>query len=185
LKTNSNKKHNIFKSIREEIENDELKIEKLDFIIKSLKERYNNVWIPAPEFIKESQSCKVRKVTFKNAVFIMKIVIKKMEKKVENINFKLNLKINELKQLYKEINLNNKDKSSEEWDWSLNFNDWKNVDNNKSNYILSINIINKNLNQNVDLDIKKILNGKVLSSSLLIPTANNDKEQINIVNDNK
>jgi len=180
LKANSNKKHNIFKSIREEIENDELKIEKLDFIIKSLKERYNNVWIPAPEFIKESQSCKVRKVTFKNAVFIMKIVIKKMEKKVENINLKLNLKINELKQLYKEINLNNQDKSFEEWDWSLNFNDWKNVDNNTSNYILSINIINNNLNQNVELDIKKILNGKVFSSSILIPTANNDKEQINI-----
>jgi hypothetical protein len=180
LKINSNKKYNIIKSIREEIENDELKLAKLDFIIKSLKERYKNIWIPAPEFTKECQNCKVRKITFKNENFRMKIVIKKMDNKGENINMKLNLKINELKQLYKEINLNNKDNLSEEWDWNLNFNEWKNIDNNSSNYILSINIIKSNLNHKVELDIKQILIGKMFSSTLLIPTTNNEKEKISI-----
>ena len=180
LKINSNKKYNIIKSIREEIGSDELKLKKLDFIIKSLKERYKNEWIPAPEFSKKCQSCKVRKITFENEDFRIKIVIKKMDNKGENINMKLNLKINELKELYKEINLNNKDKLSEEWDWSMNYNEWKNIDNNSSNYILSINIIKSNLNQKVELDINKILYGKVLSSTLLIPTSNNNKEKISI-----
>ena len=181
LKLNSNKKYNIIQSIREEIENDELKMTKLEFIIKSLKERYKNVWIPAPEFTKECQNCTVRKITFENENFRVKIVIKKMDNKGDNIKMQLILKINELKQLYKEINLNNKDKLSEEWDWDLKFDEWKNVDNNSSNYILSINIIKNNLNQKVELDINKILKGKVFSSSLLIPTSNNDKEKISII----
>jgi len=180
LKINSNKKYEIIQSIREEIGDDELKLAKLDFIIKSLKERYKNVWIPAPEFTKECQNCKVRKTTFENKDFSMKIKIKKMDNKGENINMKLNLKINESKQLYKEINLNNSDKLSEKWIWNLNFNEWKNVDNNSSNYILSINFIKNNLNQKVELDINKIFNGKMFSSSLLIPTSNNDKEKISI-----
>jgi len=180
LKINSYKQYNIIQSIREEIENDELKLAKLDFIIKSLKERYKNIWIPAPEFTKECQNCRVRKITFENENFRMKIAVKKIDNKGENIKMELNLKINELKQLYKEINLNNLDKLSEEWDWNLKFNEWKNIDNNSSNYILSINITKNNLNQKVEIDINKILKGKVFSSTLLIPTTNNDNEKISI-----
>lgn len=181
LKINSNKKYNIIASVREEIENDELKMKKLDFIIKSLKERYKNVWIPAPEFTKEYENCLVRKVSFENENFSMKIKIKKMDNnKFENINMKLTLKINELKHLYKEIFLNSANKFSDEWNWNLNFQEWKNVDNNSSNYILSINYIISNLNYKVELGISKIMNGKVCSYNLLIPKSNNDNDKIYI-----
>lgn len=181
LKIFSNKKYAMINSLKQELESDLLKLSKLNFIIQNLYNKYKNIWVPAPEYIKEYKNYKVQKRSFENSDFKLKIQIKKKDMNQKNINFIVTLKINELKRIEKEVKLNPEKNFSEEWVWTLNFKDWKNIDNNNSdNYIFSIKLEPNNLNNNLDFDISKVILGQVFSFNLLIPTLNNDKENIEI-----
>ena len=88
------------------------------------------------------------------------------------------LQINELKSVKKEININYQDKFYDEWIWNMNYNEWKNIDNNDENYILYI-YIDKNCILNKD--ISKIVNGLNFAFNVTIPTPNNNQISFSVI----
>ena len=155
-----------------------IKLQKLSTMITDLENKYNNVWVPAPDYEKETKKCAIEKMSYSNCDFKMKIQLKKLDNKRENISFIIFLLINEFKSLNKEININYEENFYEEWIWTLHYNEWKNVDNNDENFILGINnhknfLAQSDLNKNSRFDICKIVNNKIVSFNIPIPTLNN------------
>ena len=177
-------KTNMTENGKQILQNNNLKLQKLNFIIKELEKKYNNIWVPAPIYVKENKNCQVEKISYVNCDFSMKIQLKKLDNKKENINFIIFLKINELTNINKEIKLNYQENFYDEWIWNINYNEWKNIDNNNDHFILGVNVDKNYLNQNVinkdiKFDISKIVNGQVFSFNLIIPTPRN--EQITMI----
>ena len=123
---------------------------------------------------------------YDNCDFNIKIQIKKLDNKKENIFFYFNLKLNKSKNLSKEIKCNSQEHFFEEWIWTLKYNEWRNVDNNSDdNYIFGIKIYKNEFNKyilhkDVQIDIDKIINGKIYSFKTFIQSKNNDKIVFNI-----
>ena len=172
--------------IKQNLEYNKIKLQKIDFIIKELEKKYNNIWVPAPEYEKKLKKYKVEKISYTNCDFNIKIQLKKLDNKKDNINFILSLKINKLKNINKEIIINDQENYFDEWIWTLKYNEWRNIDiNDDHNFIISFNIDKNNLyqnslNKNIQFDISKIINGKKFSLDLGLPTNNNDKTNFNI-----
>jgi len=47
-----------------------LKLEKINNIIKGLGNLYNNIWVPAPEYIKESKNARLKKLLISIVILI-------------------------------------------------------------------------------------------------------------------
>ena len=168
----------------QKLEIDKIKLQKLNFIISEFKKRYNNIWVPAPDFIKEIKKCKVEKISYINCDFKFKIQVKKLDNKKENINFNIFLKINEKKNFSKEIKINYEENFFEEWFWTLNSNEWTNIDNNSDSFIFCV-IFDKNslitkLNKNIYLKIGKVLSGQCITFNLNISTQSNGSIPLHI-----
>ena len=179
-KINSYQKNNICQ-IKGEFEKDKRKLDNLDSIIKYFENLFNNEWVPAPDYSKELQNIQFEKITYDNCEFKLKFQIKRNDNKNENICFVMSLKINEKKYLKKDINLINQNKYSEECIWSMDFKDWKNIDNNIENFIFRVES-QKNLSIfpfKAKINISCIKKGKGISFNLKVPTSKNDKAIIN------
>ena len=177
-------KYAINDSVKQEMETGKLKLEKINNIIKRLENLYNNIWVPAPEYVKESKKYQVEKTSYINCDFNLKIQLKKIDNIFTNMNLLLFFKISESKNLTRPININSSS-FYDEWIWTLNFNEWRNIDNNVDTYILGINIdksyLSKNaLNNNFIFDITKAINGTAFSFNITIPLANENKTTFNI-----
>ena len=177
-------KYAINDSVKQEMETGKLKLEKINNIIKRLENLYNNIWVPAPEYVKESKKYQVEKTSYINCDFNLKIQLKKIDNIFTNMNLLLFFKISESKNLTRPININSSS-FYDEWIWTLNFNEWRNIDNNVDTYILGINIdksyLSKNaLNNNFIFDITKAINGTAFSFNITIPMANENKTTFNI-----
>jgi len=177
-------KYTINDSVKQEMETDKLKLEKINNIIKGLGNLYNNIWVPAPEYIKESKKCQIEKTSYINCDFNLKIQLKKIDNIFTNINLLLYLKISESKCLTRSIKINSTN-FYDEWIWTLNFNEWRNIDNNIDTYVFGINVdknyLSKNAaNNNFIFDIIKAINGTAFSFNITLPMANENKTTFNI-----
>ena len=116
----------------------------------------------------------------------MKVQIKKLDNKKENIDFNIFLKIKERKNFIEEINITTEENFYKELIWTLEANEWKNIDNNIDNFLFGItidkNLSNQNsLNNDMLFNISKIFNGQIISFNSSIPSANNDKVSISFI----
>ena len=150
-------KYAITKNIKEEYEKEHEKLKKLEYIIKKLENNYKNEWTPAPEYTKEYKKCHVEKISYENCDYKLLFKKKKIENKEENINLYINFIVNENKEIRKNFELKGENNFKENWEITLNVNDWKNIDINSDNFILNIDTDKDNFNQNYPLK-RRLLN---------------------------
>ena len=167
--------------IKEEFEKCKKILENLNYIIKNLEIRFKNEWTPSPLFKIEFQKYQVEKISFNNCIFKLKIEMKKIDNKNEDINFIISLIINEKKILSNNIKLKNIDNYHEECLWSMKYNDWKNIDNNVENFIF---VVENDKNSSyipykAKINISRVKKGKSISFNVKIPTNNNEIKLIN------
>ena len=156
--------------------NNQIKLQKLNLIINELEKRYLNEWVPAPEYINENKQIKVEKISFVNCPIIIKIQVIKVDITNEQVNLMIYFKINEMKNLRKEIKLSG-EHLFEEWSWTLNANEWGNIDINDDNFIFCINVGSTNIRQ---YNINKIIKGQNFTFDLSIPTQDKKNSAVNI-----
>ena len=150
------------------------KLNDLDSMIKHLEKTFNNIWVPSPGYTQKIQKVQVEKVNYDNCQFKLKIQMKRMDNKNENLNFIISMKLNENKNLIKDINLTNQNNYSEECIWSMEYNDWKNIDNNVENFILRVENQKKlGIPFKVKINISHVKRGKGISFNIKIATNNN------------
>ena len=168
------------------LENDKIKLCKLNNIINELSNKYNNKWVPSPKYEIKKEKCKIEKISYVNSSLKLKVQIKKLDNKKENIDFNIFLKIKERKNFIEEINITTEENFYKELIWTLEANEWKNIDNNIDNFLFGItidkNLSNQNsLNNDMLFNISKIFNGQIISFNSSIPSANNDKVSISFI----
>ena len=156
--------------------NNQIKLQKLNLIINELEKRYLNEWVPAPEYINENKQIKVEKISFVNCPIIIKIQVIKVDITNEQVNLMIYFKINEMKNLRKEIKLSG-EHLFEEWSWTLNANEWGNIDINDDNFIFCIETGSTEIKQ---YNINKIIKGQNFTFDLSIPTQDKKNSAVNI-----
>ena len=65
--------------------------------------------------------------------------------------------------LYQEVNLKAENSFHDEWIWNFNNNDWKNIDNNNDDFIMTIKFIEPKLNDNFTYKVEMVKLGKQIS----------------------
>ena len=86
-----------------------------------------------------------------------------MDNKQENINFKVSFLVNEQDILHKDVYLNAENAFYFEWIWDFNNNDWKNIDNNNDDFIMTIKFNDQKLNDSIKYKVEMIKFGKQIS----------------------
>ena len=166
---------------KEEFEKMKQKLEKLDLLVKKIDNRFKNKWTPAPLFIRKYQNHQVEKISYKNSIFQLKIQIKRIDNKNENINLIISLVISNSKTLRENIHLSNESNFYSEFIWSMNAFEWKNIDNNIENFILSVENEKYigNIDNKIEFNISKIKFGKRGIIKVKLPTENNNYAILN------
>ena len=75
----------------------------------------------------------------------------------EDVNIKILFFVNDNNTKEHELDLTTKNNFQEEWTWKFNSNDWINIDNNNENFLMTIDVNNK---QKFNLSVEKIKLGK-------------------------
>ena len=177
-------KYAITKNIIEECNKDKTNLKKLNSDIKILENNFKNEWVPSPKYSLKTKLCQVERISYENCYFQIKFKFKKEDYIQENINLKISFLINAKKTLYKEVRLAMDNNFSEEWTCLLNYNEWKNIDNNSESFILIMetdHIFENNSKSSIKIDIRKIKAGKKICLKLSLLTMNNNKSVINFI----
>ena len=93
----------------------------------------------------------------------VKFVVQRIDNKQGNINFNVSFLVNEQDILYQNVNLKAENASLYEWIWDFNNNDWKNIDNNNDDFIMTIKFNEPKLNDNLIYKVEMIKLGKQIS----------------------
>ena len=157
----------ISKNDKDEYEKNKVKFNRLKFIIENLEEKSKNIWVPPPLYIKEIQKQKKRIISFDKSEFKIKIKIKRIDKINDSLDLIVALIINQEWKLKKKLKLKGEN-YYDEWFWILYAEEWMNIDNNISNFILVIEIDKfkccyNYTNQAINIDISKLKNGKAIT----------------------
>ena len=99
----------------------------------------------------------------KKDVHKVKFDVQRMDNKKENISFNVSFLVNEKDILNKDVNLNAKNSFHDEWIWEFNNNDWKNIDNNNDNFIMTIKFNDIFSNEYIKHKVESIKLGKQIS----------------------
>ena len=153
--------------IKKEYDKDLAELEQLNNNIKSLQTQINNVWVPAPENVKESKQIQVEKIYDFN---LIKFYFKNADNKQNNADLNISLICNELLISSKEIKLNNENKFNDKWALKIGPKDWANVD----KFIVKI----ENGIIKYKVNIGKIKSGKAIAFNCAI--SQDKKEIINL-----
>ena len=102
------------------------KINKYNETIESIKEKFKDKWVPAPEFCRVEEEDKVEKINNDIPENTMRIHIGKTDYEKDNVYIKVNLKYNE-KELSKEVHLKENKDFNETWDWKFEKNEYKHL----------------------------------------------------------
>ena len=182
-KIKAHQKYAITNNMKHEYEKEKSKLENLNHYIDILEKKYRNEWAPAPDYKKEFQKIQVERISYQNCEFKLKIKIKKVDEKKNNVNFAISLKISEYQTLRNEIYLKAESNYYEECIWLMSANDWVNIDNNVDTFIFGIETTKNNwLSSNKStVNIGQVKNGKGISFNVKVPIENNDKTIVNIV----
>ena len=172
-------KENISKNDKDEYEKNKINYDKLKSIIEHLEKSSKNIWVPPPIFKKEIQKQSKEIISFDKNIFKIKIIIKRIDNINDSLDLIIILVINQEKELKKKVELKAQ-YSYKEWEWILNAEEWMNIDNNISNFILKIKI-DKFFNKNPEIytDISKIKTEKNINLNQEIIDKNTTKK-INI-----
>ena len=165
-----------------EYKNKEAQLNQINSIIKCLENNSKNIWVPAPKCELKSQNFQVEKISYKNCEFKINFQAKKEDNLKDNINLKISFKINETKTLYKEVKLTMDNNYNDEWTFTLNSSEWKNIDNNSENFILIMEtdcFFDNYSKSSIKFDIRKAKTGKKIILKLSLLTKNNNKSVIN------
>ena len=68
----------------------------------------------------------------------VKFEVQRMDNKQENINFKISFLVKENIIWDKDVHLTEENDFHDEWIWEFNNSDWKNIDNNNDNFLMTI-----------------------------------------------
>ena len=179
-KMGSYKKYIISQKFKEKYQKDKKKLGELNNIINNLKKRFENEWAPAPEFTKISKQYKVEKTSCDNCEYKLVIEMESNQKIDKDINFTLKLILCENKKLIENITLNKNGNYNNEFIWSINDFDWKNIDNNGDNFLLYIeNDKNSNIPFKYKINLGCVQRGKGIHFNAKIPMENNNNIKIN------
>ena len=170
------------KGTQEEYQRNKKKFGQLKYIIEDFSKMLKNAWVPVPKYKKELQRNIVQKISYDKSEFKIKILIKKIDGKGNDVKLKITLLINETKKLKQKIELK-PPYFCQEWIWSLTAEDWMNFDNNNYNFLLGVELekdFESEYNKGINLDISKIKKGKGMIFEQNLPSVNNDKISIDI-----
>jgi hypothetical protein len=93
----------------------------------------------------------------KKKEYSCKFEVLRTDNKKEDVNIKILFFVNENNTKKHELNLTSTNNFQEKWTWKFNSNDWINIDNNNENFLMTIDINNK---QKFNLSVEKIKLGK-------------------------
>lgn len=105
------------------------KIEKYTETIESIKEKYKDKWVPAPEFCLLQEEDKVEKINKDIPENTMRIHIGKTDYDKDNVYLKVHFKTSD-KELTKDVQLKGNQDFNETWDWTFEKNEYKHLDRN-------------------------------------------------------
>lgn len=100
------------------------KIDKYNETIESIKEKFKDKWVPAPEFCRIEEDDRVEKINNDIPEYTMRIHIGKTNYEKDNVSLKVKLKNGE-KELTKEVQLKGNKDFNETWDWKFEKNEFK------------------------------------------------------------
>ena len=100
------------------------KIDKYNETIESIKEKFKDKWVPAPEFCRVEEDDRVEKINNDIPEYTMRIHIGKTNYEKDNVSLKVKLKNGE-KELTKEVHLKGNKDFNETWDWKFEKNEFK------------------------------------------------------------
>ena len=103
------------------------KIQKYNETIESIKEKYKDKWVPAPEFCLMEEENKVEKTNNDIPENTMRIHIGKTDYDKDNVYLKVHLKTTD-KELTKDVQLKGNHDFNETWDWTFEKNEYKHLD---------------------------------------------------------
>lgn len=121
----------------------------------NLEKKIDQVTPERHNFLSEKNLNKIKKE------YEVKFQVSRTDNKKQNININIDFLVNEKNTLNHEANLKEENSFKDEWTWKFNSNDWKNIDNNNENFIMSVNI-NK-ANSDFKFNVEKIKLGKPIS----------------------
>ena len=127
-KMDENKFQMIKNKVKPKIENDKLKIKKLENFIGHIQQQYNNPWIPAPEIGRDLEMRSYEKINFDGCVFKLRIHLTKNNyyNTTDNFVIRMSLKINENREFKGYFKILNHGNFEEDIIWNLNHNEWNN-----------------------------------------------------------
>ena len=102
------------------------KIDKYNETIESIKEKFKDKWVPAPEFCRIEEDDRVEKINNEIPEYTMRIHIGKTNYEKDNVSLKIKLK-NGDKELTKEVQLKGNKDFNETWDWKFEKNEFKHL----------------------------------------------------------
>ena len=153
----------IKKEVMQKLANEKSKVDKLKKIIEAFQDRYNNKWVPAPEISEDLAIGDIE--TIYDLDYKLVIHTTKMNYYDSNLVLKLNMNINENKNLYGEVNILNYGDFEEDIIWKLSQNEYNDL----SNYIITVKCYsNKLYKGSMKINISKLKNEKEINVSFPI-----------------
>ena len=177
VKTQIYKKNEKSKNDKNEYEKNIIEFNNLEKEIKKIEENSKNIWVPPPKYIKEIKKLPNEIISFDKSEFKIHTKIERIDNINESLNLIISFVVNQEKTFKKKVELK-KQNSCKEWKWTLSAEEWMNIDNNISNFILGIEIDNNSQVPKINVDISKIKNGKIITFNQQIN--DNDNKEINI-----
>jgi serine/threonine protein kinase len=168
----------IKKDIMAKLESEKSRVEKYRQIIELFQQRCDDIWTPPPEITKNVEFGKFEKITFEGCIYKMIIHTSKNNYYTNYNNrftIKLNMKINEEKNYYGDVNILSYGDFEKEITWNLKENEWKNL----SNYFINVDFyMDNDFKLNQKINISKIKDEKQLRVSYPISFLNQPEAAI-------
>ena len=147
-------------------------------IIELFQKRRDDIWTPPPEIKKIVEFGKFEKITFEGCVYKMIIHTSKNNYYTNYNNrftIKLNMKINEEKNYYGDVNILSYGDFEKEIVWNLKENEWKNL----SNYFINVDFyLDNDFKLNQKINISKLKEERIMRISYPISFLNQPENAI-------
>ena len=111
-------------TVMPKIESDKERLDKLKKVLEGFRDKFENIWVPAPEISNYSEKEK----TDENGEYKLKIYLGKTDYKKDDLNIRVILKMNENKSLMEVVKLKNIGEFDKEFIWKLEPEEWSNIE---------------------------------------------------------
>ena len=111
-------------TVMPKIESDKERLDKLKKVLEGFKDKFENIWVPAPEISNYSEKEKPDE----NGEYKLKIYLGKTDYKKDDLNIRVILKMNENKSLMENVKLKSIGEFDKEFTWKLEPEEWSNIE---------------------------------------------------------